>query len=107
MHEEETYGERMRRVWRHMMFSWAVVAFHAPQLWLGYFLFIPRTGTGGPGDALFNAFLMLAWGAIHSILARDFCKKVLARAVGEDFVKLVFVSVAGITQCFLLRKLEI
>jgi protein-S-isoprenylcysteine O-methyltransferase Ste14 len=66
------------------------------------FLFAPATGEGGLNDALFNALILFLWGAIHSLLARDPVKKIIARLVGSDLVKLVFVSVAGITQCLLL-----
>ena len=59
-----------------------------------------RTGTGR--DALFNALLFTAWGLIHSILARGLSHKIMARIVGEDFVKLLYVSIAGLTQCALI-----
>jgi protein-S-isoprenylcysteine O-methyltransferase Ste14 len=92
----------MRRIWYITLCLWGVLAFHGPQLWLMVFLFSPETGTGGVTEALFNALLVFLWGTIHSLLARDFCKKVIARAVGTDFVKLVYVTVAGISQCLLL-----
>ncbi|MEW6078804.1 MAG: hypothetical protein AB1724_13390 [Thermodesulfobacteriota bacterium] len=92
----------VRRLGYTALCLWGVLAFHGPQLWLMVFLFSPRTGDGGLKDALFNALVLLLWGTIHSLLARDPIKNRIARVVGPDFVKLVYVSVAGITQCLLL-----
>lgn len=86
-----------------------IVAFHAPGVWLFLFLLFPKQGAGGIPDALFNVFLVLFWGGTHSLMARRFFRDFLARRVGENFVKLVFTVVAGITQCLMLyywRPLE-
>ncbi len=82
--------------------AWAVLAFHAPQAWLLFFLFFPETGPGGWRDAGVNALLMAGWGGLHSLLARDFAQKAMARLVGPDFVKILYVTVAGATQCLLI-----
>ncbi|WP_028313517.1 methyltransferase family protein [Desulfatibacillum aliphaticivorans] len=89
--------------------AWGVLAFHLPQMWLMFFLLFPKTGPGTWRDAVFNALIFAAWGLIHSILARDFSHRIMAKLVGEDFVKLLYVSIAGLTQCaliFLWRPLE-
>lgn len=93
----------MRRTGYILLCLWGILAFHGPQVWLIIFLFFPGADDGG-GElaAAFNAFLFLLWGVIHSLLARDFARDFIARLVGRDFVKLVFISVAGITQCLLL-----
>lgn len=86
-----------------------VTAFHAPGIWLFFFLLFPVQGTGGAGDALFNTFLVLGWAGVHSLLARPFVQAFLGKLVGRSYVKLVFTVVAGITQCLMLglwRPLE-
>ena len=72
-----------------------IVAFHAPGIWLFFFLLFPEQVTGGISDALFNALLVVFWGGTHSIVARKFFRDFLARLVGEDFVKLAFTVIAG------------
>ena len=79
-----------------------MVAFHAPGIWLFLFLLFPKHGPGGIPDVLFNVVLVLFWGGTHSFMARKFFRDFLARRVGEDFVKLVFTVVAGVTQCLML-----
>ncbi len=92
----------MRKTGYIILCLWGILAFHGPQVWLMFFLFSPGQGDGDAQAAIYNAFLFLLWGGIHSVLARDFARNVIARVVGRDLVKLVFVSVAGITQCLLL-----
>jgi len=78
------------------------VAFHLPGVWLFFFLLFPQQGPGGTADAAFNALLVLAWGVIHSLMARRFWSGFIARRVGDDFVKLVYTIIAGATQCLML-----
>jgi hypothetical protein len=70
------------------------------------FLHVAKAGQGNLGDAwgdiLWNLCLFAGWAEIHSIFARSFVKKALARAAGEDFVKIVYVTAAGITQTAML-----
>lgn len=92
----------IRRFFYYSLILWGIFIFHAPQLWLMYFLYFKNTGDGGMNEALINAGLILLWGFIHSILARPFAKKAIAKIAGDDFVKLVYITIAGITQCLLL-----
>jgi len=79
-----------------------IIAFHVPSIWLFFFLLFPKQGTCRFPDALFNALLVVFWGGTHSLVARRFSLDFLARLVGEDFVKLAFTVIAGITQCVML-----
>ena len=92
----------MRKVKLYGLIALNIVAFHAPGIWLFFFLLFPKHGSGGPSDAFFNALLVLFWGGMHSIMARKFFRGFLGRVVGEDFVKLAFTVIAGITQCVML-----
>jgi hypothetical protein len=56
-----------------------------------YFLHFQKEGSGGVSDALFNAALFISFGALHSLLARNFAKAQAAKLVGEHFVRIVFV----------------
>ena len=85
-----------------VLIVWGVLSFHLPQFWLMAFMLFPKTGSGSWRDALFNALLMGAWGGLHSVLARDFSQKIMARIVGKDFVRILYVTIAGLTQCALL-----
>ncbi len=67
-----------------------------PYLFLLYFLQFPRQGSGGCSDVAFNAVLFGAFAGIHSLFARDFAKRGLARVTGEDFAKPTYVMVNGI-----------
>lgn len=84
------------------LIAWCLIAFHAPQLWLMFFLVVPVEGAGGFGDFCFNAMLLIGWGILHSLLARKPVKHLMTRFVGMDFVKIVYISIAGITQCMVL-----
>ena len=99
----------MRRLRLYALIGLNVVAFHVPSVWLFFFLLFPKQGTGGISDALFNGLLVVFWGCTHSLMARRASLDFLARLVGEDFVKLAFTVIAGITQCVMLyywRPLE-
>ncbi|MEW6443055.1 MAG: hypothetical protein AB1640_19130 [bacterium] len=95
---------RSRRVWFYTLVAVDVLAFHLPGVWLFFFLLFPRQSTtgGGLADAAFNALLVFAWGFIHSLMARPFWTRMVARRVGQDLTKLVFTIIAGITQCVML-----
>ncbi|MBI9075954.1 MAG: hypothetical protein JEZ02_11115 [Desulfatibacillum sp.] len=92
----------MRQIEYGGLVLWGILAFHLPQLWLIAFLLFPKTGSGTWQDVVFNALLFSGWGLVHSALARDFSHKAMARLVGRDFVKLLYVSIAGLTQCGLI-----
>jgi len=92
----------VRRLYLYLLIALNVIAFHAPGIWLFVFLLFPKRGAGGVSGALFNALLVLFWGGTHSLMARKFFRDFLGRVVGEDFVKLAFTVIAGITQCVML-----
>lgn len=92
----------MRNKLYKILIVWCLIAFHVPQIWFMYFLVVPKTGNGGFADAFFNAFLLIGWGGIHSLLARKPSKRVISKLVGDDFVKVVYISIAGFTQCAVL-----
>jgi len=73
-----------------------------PILYLFYFLFFQKEGKGGALDIVFNATLFVAFAAIHSILAHDFARKFMAKLVGNDYVRTVYVFIAGITLSLML-----
>lgn len=62
-----------------------------------------QEGSGGTASVLFNASLFVSWGVIHSVLARDWPKKQMARLVGERFVRTVYVFIAGLTLMLILH----
>src|SRR5574341_1382013 len=68
-----------------------------PLLWMFYFLHVQKESSGGVSNALFNAVLFILFGTVHSLLARHFAKKFMTRLVGENFVRIVYVFIAGIT----------
>jgi len=75
----------------------SLIIAHIPMVWVFYFLYFNKEGTGGIADAVFNALLIVLWGIIHSLLARDFAKKYLAKIVGGDYVIIVYTLISGIT----------
>ena len=56
-----------------------------------------RTSPGGPWDPIINLGLFLAFAAPHSLLARDFGRRLLASIVGEARVRRAYEVVAGVT----------
>ncbi len=66
---------------------------------LGLFLLIHfgLRGEGGAQNVLWNAGAFAAWAVLHSLLARDVARRVLARCFGPDFVRIAYVAVAGLT----------
>ncbi len=81
---------------------WGFLIFHLPQFWLLWFLHLQEPGPGGIQALLFNIFLFTLWAVIHSLMARDVFKNLVARLMGSDFYKLVYITIAGLTQCLLL-----
>ncbi len=93
----------MRSRWTYYcLITIVIITFHVPGIWMFLFLQFPKQGPGNVGDALFNLGLILAWGMVHSLLARGFAQRLIARWTGGDFVKVVFTVIAGITQCLML-----
>ena len=91
------------REWKYkMLIAWCLLVFHLPQIWLMIFLVMPKTGNGGFGSFLFNACLLISWGILHSLLARETPKRVMSRLVGDDFYKVIYISIAGISECLVL-----
>lgn len=75
----------------------------APLLWMFVFIHFGLRGDGGAEDALWNAGAFVAWAVLHSLPARDAARRVLSRWVSPDFVRIVYVIVAGLTLALLLR----
>lgn len=69
---------------------------------VGIFFAFKKPGHGGLFDAAINFALFTGWGLIHSLFARSFVKRIIANLVGEDFAKLTYITIAGITQCLVL-----
>lgn len=60
------------------------------------FLYFQKAGDGGTMTAVFNATLLIVFCISHSLLARKSVKKQVAKWVGEDYVTVFYVWVAGI-----------
>lgn len=59
--------------------------------------FIQKDGSGGFYDALLNAGVFTAFCLLHSMLARDFAKRIMAKLVEEKYVRSLYSIIAGIT----------
>ncbi len=92
----------MRKAYFYSLVLVDVIAFHAPSVWLLFFLLYPKEGQGGAWDAAFNALLIIVWGGLHSLMARTFARDLIAKWVGENFFKLVYTVIAGIAQSLML-----
>ncbi len=68
-----------------------------PLFYMFVFLYFQKEGYGGVNQAVFNGALLAVFGISHSLLARDFSKRVVAQLVGEDSVRLVYVIISGIS----------
>lgn len=88
----------MRRAFHIFLILWGVLLFHGPQIYLMLFLQFTKAGPGGLANFFIDLALFLGWAGIHSLMARSFFKNAIGRLVGEDLVKLVYVTIAGITQ---------
>lgn len=51
---------------------------------------------------VFNAALLVSWSALHSLLARERIKTVIARVTGPESVRAVYVIVSGVTLALVL-----
>lgn len=69
----------------------------ASLVWLFLFIHFQEPGGGGGGAALWNAFLITLWCLLHSLLARDRVKELVAKIIGGSYVRLFYNAVAGIT----------
>lgn len=100
---------RGHTIFLYLVMALVRVASDLPLLWMFYFLQFPGEGRGGLSAALVNALLFFAFGAMHSILARSYAKKWIARIAGERSVRAFYVVVSGLALTFLLylwRPLE-
>jgi len=75
----------------------------APLLWMFYFLYFPRLGSGGAGDAVWNGIFFAAFAGLHSLFAREAPKRIVARLVGPAFVRIAYVVLSGVTLALLLH----
>lgn len=73
-----------------------------PLLWMFVAIHLGWQGEGGAADARWNAAAFGAWGLLHSLLARDAARRLLAQLVGPDLVRVAYVNIAGITLALLL-----
>ena len=73
------------------------VAADLPLLWMLFFLYFEKVGSGGIWDAVINGGLFISFAGAHSLLARDAAKSFLARLVGGQFVRIVYVWISAIT----------
>ncbi len=73
-----------------------------PLLWMFVAVHLAWPGHGGLENVLWNASAFTVWAVIHSLLARDAGRRVLARWVDPDFVRIAYVVVAGLTLSALL-----
>jgi protein-S-isoprenylcysteine O-methyltransferase Ste14 len=89
----------MKRTFLYVVIILTRILADLPLYWMFYVLHFPfqKQGSGGIPEAMFNAALFISWGAIHSLLARDFAKKRMAKLVGDNFVRTGYVWIAGIT----------
>jgi len=92
----------MKRVFLYALITLTQIFSVIPLLYLFYFLYFQKEGEGGVADIVFNAALFVAFGMIHSLLAHDFSRKFMARLVGSDYVRTVYVIIAGITLSLML-----
>lgn len=73
-----------------------------PLLGMFAFLHFQKEGSGGFNDVVWNAALFVAFGALHSLLARNFVKKLIARWTGDHFVRTFYVISSGVILVLLL-----
>jgi protein-S-isoprenylcysteine O-methyltransferase Ste14 len=71
-------------------------------LWLFYFLHFGQEGSGGSVAMVYNAVLLISWSTLHSLLARERIRAVIARITGPESVRAVYVIFSGVTLVFVL-----
>ncbi|NIQ37904.1 MAG: hypothetical protein GTN81_04855 [Proteobacteria bacterium] len=74
-----------------------------PLFWMFYSLHFQEEGRGGISNAVFNGVLFVSFGVIHSLMARNRVKKYVAKLVGDDLVRIVYVVIAGVTLSLVLH----
>ena len=87
----------MKRLSLYALTALTRIVADLPLLWMFYFLYFEREGAGGVFDILSNAVVFVAFGTLHSLLARDFAKRYIAQIVGEHYVRAVYVWISAIT----------
>jgi methanethiol S-methyltransferase len=73
-----------------------------PLLWMFVLVHSGWRGDGGAGSAAANAAAFTGWAVLHSLLAREPAKRLGARWVGPDLVRVSYVIVAGVTLALLM-----
>ncbi|NIO05006.1 MAG: hypothetical protein GTN74_10440, partial [Proteobacteria bacterium] len=93
----------MKRVLLYGLIILTRIFSDVPLFWMFYFLHFQKQGSGRTSDVLFNGILLISFGVIHSLLARNFVKRYMASWVGEDFVRILQVLIAGATLALVLH----
>lgn len=68
-----------------------------PLAWMCYLLQFQKQGTGGLAATVFNAAVLGVWCVVHSLTAREPFRRLMARLVGKDAVRAVYVILSGAT----------
>lgn len=92
----------MRRFFLYFLLALTRIVADLPLLWMFFFLHFQEKGSGGISEGLANAGLLVSFGLLHSVLARDFGKRWLANLVGEEYVRRLYVWVGAGTLALLL-----
>ncbi len=67
-----------------------------PLLGMFLFLHVQKQGLGESEDVIWNAIFFAVFGLLHSLLARNFVKKHIAKLVGNNYVRTFYVIINGI-----------
>lgn len=92
----------MKRVFLYILIVLTRIFSDLPLLGMFYFLHFQREGSGGISDAGWNAVLFIAFGTLHSLLARDFAKRRMAGWMGDRYLRTFYVFISGISLVLLL-----
>jgi len=87
----------MKRFFLYFLIILTIMIADLPLLWLFYFLQFQIKPSAHYSNGIINAIIFTAWAIIHSILARKFAKEFMKKIVGENYVKIVYTIIAGIT----------
>jgi len=68
-----------------------------PLFGMFFLLHFGMRGHGSADNALINGLLYTIWAGMHSLLARDAAKQIVARLVGAAFVRIAYVIFSGVT----------